>query len=163
MTPGEIQPVRHGKLFYFFVALMAVLAASGFAYGTVGAQNLIQRLLEALIALVFFAGALQAGNRLVRPANAERNATELSDSGRRRNAGQKMRVTRNALVKIAWALFFVGAVMHVAQNENVSGAGSDMQVFAGVLLFAAWCLADLSGERLRILLRRPVNSNVKDR
>jgi len=150
MTPQpETARVRHGQPFYFLIGLFALLAGSGFTYGMVGAQDSLQRLAEAAMAIIFLAGALQAGNRLLRPQAAWETARNLPDSTR-----QWLRGIRTALVGLAWLGFVAGALMHFSQSDSVSGAGSDMQVFAAVLVFLAWCFADFCGEPLRLFARR---------
>jgi uncharacterized membrane protein YoaK (UPF0700 family) len=147
----EIEFTHHGKPFYAAVAIFALAAGCGFTYGTLMAPDPVQRLLEAIIAIVFLAGALQAGERLVRWQAVQQRSRSLSISTR-----ESARTARNVVVGVAWLSFFVGALMHLSQSDTISGIGSDLQVIAGVLIFAAYCVADYCGERLRLRKRRPL-------
>jgi hypothetical protein len=139
----------HGKGFYAAMAFVGLLAACGFGYGTIAAPTMPQRFFEAVIALVFLAGAIEAIDRLARPRVVHVRAMTLPASRRR-----VLRGTRTFLVRLAWVLFFVGILLHLSNSDALSGAGTDMQVSAAVLWFAAWCVADYCGDELGAFSRR---------
>jgi hypothetical protein len=141
----------HGKGFYAAMAFVGVLAACGFGYGTIAAPTVPQRCFEALIALVFLAGAIEGIDRLARPRVVHVRAMNLPVSQRR-----LLRGTRTVLVRLAWVVFFVGILLHLSNSDALSGAGTDMQVSAAVLWFAAWCVADYCGDELGAFSRRLV-------
>ena len=58
-----------------------------------------------------------------------------------------------AMVRISLGLFLGGALMHISSSDQITGLGTDLQIFASVLAFAAWCVADVCGDRLQALKR----------
>jgi hypothetical protein len=139
----------HGKEFYALMALLGLIGTCGFGYGTFAAPTVAQRLVEALIALVFLAGAIEAIDRLARPRAAHARSIHLSASRRR-----ILRGTRTVLVRTAWVLFFAGILLHLSSSDTISGAGTDMQISAVILWFGAWCVADYCGDQLGAFSRR---------
>ena len=150
---SEARPLGtpHGQAFYAAMALLGIVVACGFGYGTVAAPTNPQRLVEALIALVFVTGAVEAIYRLVSPQKIHARSMNLSPVVRAR-----LRLSRNILVRTAWVAFFVGILLHLSSSDTVSGAGTDMQVGAAVLWFAGWCVADYCGDQLGAFSRRLV-------
>jgi hypothetical protein len=141
----------HGKGFYAAMAFAGLLAACGFGYGTFAAPTIPQGCIEAVIALVFLLGAIEGIDRLARPRLVHVRAMSLPASQRR-----VLRGTRTVLVRLGWVVFFVGILLHLSNSDALSGAGTDMQISAAVLWFAAWCVADYCGDELGAFSRRLV-------
>jgi hypothetical protein len=134
----------HGKLFYAGVALFALPAGTVFAFRIFapGSMPFGWRLATAGVAMVFIFGALQAFERLLRPEIAHRRSSALSTSTRR-----KLRAARKAIVGMVFPGYCIAAIMLLTGGEHAQDVVSDLVILAGVLVFLACCLADLSGER----------------
>jgi len=157
MTESRFEPVRtppalsrtpHGRAFYAAIWAFSILATCAFSYAVVAAPTGTQRLAEAVLALVFAGGLLQTSNRLFRPREADRVSVGLPESKRR-----SLLTLGTAMVRISLGLFLGGALMHISSSDQITGLGTDLQIFASVLAFAAWCVADVCGDRLQALKR----------
>lgn len=142
--PGQ----PHGKFFYVIMAICSLIAGSGFGYGAYAAPTPILRMVQTLFALIFLAGAVESMHRLVHPDATRERSLSLSDVVR-----ERLRFTRTVMVRFGWVIFFVGILLHLSSSDAVAGFGTDMEVYAGILWFAAWCIADYAGDRLKAFVR----------
>lgn len=137
----------HGKFFYSGIALFALAAGSFFAFETFTVESTPfgWRLVIAGLALVFLFGAAQAFERLVRPEKACACSSALSSSMRR-----SLLAARRTLVVLSLAGFVIAASKQwMAHAADIA----DIDILSGASFFIAYCLADLSGERLSSRVR----------
>jgi hypothetical protein len=134
----------HGKAFYCAVAVFALLPAAMFTTGvfTGVLSSLGERVLAAVVALVFWCGVLLAFERLLRPDTARERSLALSPS---------VRQSLNTLRRVAQTLVALGiigsGVLHFIGGAWKDTA-TDIGELSSVIVFAAWCISDVCGEKL---------------
>jgi hypothetical protein len=143
VTPAVAPPANpHGKAFYSAVALFALAAECLFASETLapGSTPAGWRQMIAALTLVFLFGALQAFERVFWPEIARARAQAVPALARR-----VLRISRRALVAGSLAGFVIAGLMRWTVRVRDM---ADVMIIAAVLFFAAYCVADLAGERL---------------
>ena len=147
---GERAIGPHGAAFYFSVAFFASLAGSMFAWGVfaVNGAPFPWRLVRTGVAVVFFFGALQSFERLLRPDKAQNRSSSLSGSARRR-----LRTACKSIVAVCITTFAGAALLRLAGGQYERDIAMDLQILCAALFFAGYSVADLCGERFSALLR----------
>jgi hypothetical protein len=134
----------HGRAFYCCVLIFALLAAAMFTTEvfTGVPPSSGWRALLAVITLVFWCGVLVSFERLLRPDTARARSLALSPSARQ---------TLNALCRMALTVAVLGSIGSVALHfigGEWKDIATDIEELSGVVVFAAWCISDVCGEKL---------------
>jgi hypothetical protein len=134
----------HGKAFYCCVLILALLGAALFTTEVVTwiPPALPWRVVAACIAVVFWCGVLQALERIAKPEAARRRSLNLPAGVRE----SLKTVRRMALLAASLGTGCCAALRLL--DRSWKDMANDLGMCCVAIVFGAWCISDLMGEKL---------------